>query len=108
MLTGYRVYQDRAGVIPSAARDDTYTGRWMCACTKLTAMDPSPTAEATRFAEPLRTSPAAKTPGRLVSSRKGDRAASRQRSRSVVPGGSPGPVSGSGRDYDQHCAATHS
>ena len=32
------------------------------------AIDPSPTAEATRLTEPLRTSPAAKTPGRLVSS----------------------------------------
>ena len=38
---------------------------WM----KLTEMDPSPTAEATRFVEPERTSPAAKTPGTLVSSR---------------------------------------
>ena len=45
----------------------------MCACTKLTAIDPSPTADATRFTEPLRTSPAANTPGRLVSSRNGAR-----------------------------------
>ena len=32
------------------------------------AIDPSPTAEATRLTEPLRTSPAANTPGWLVSS----------------------------------------
>ncbi len=37
---------------------------WMCRI----AMAPSPTAEATRLTEPLRTSPAANTPGRLVSS----------------------------------------
>ena len=30
-------------------------------------MEPSPTAEATRFTDPCRTSPTAKTPGRLVS-----------------------------------------
>src|SRR4029450_10211661 len=35
------------------------------------AMAPSPTAEATRFTDPLRTSPTANTPGRLVSSRRG-------------------------------------
>jgi len=29
-----------------------YTGRAMCVCTKLTAIDPSPTADATRFADP--------------------------------------------------------
>ncbi len=38
--------------------------RWRC--TRLTDMEPSPTAAATRFVEPVRTSPAAKTPGRLV------------------------------------------
>jgi hypothetical protein len=37
-------------------------------CTKRTAMLPSPTAAATRLTEFARTSPAAKTPGRLVSS----------------------------------------
>src|SRR5437016_4259015 len=36
-------------------------------------MEPSPTAEATRLTEPERTSPAANTPGRLVSSRNGCR-----------------------------------
>ena len=35
---------------------------------------PSPTAEATRLTEPCRTSPAAKTPGTLVSSGNGARA----------------------------------
>ena len=34
---------------------------------KLTAMAPSPTADAQRLTDPLRTSPAANTPGRLVS-----------------------------------------
>jgi len=43
-------------------------------CTAAIAIDPSPTAEATRFRLPDRTSPTAKTPGRLVSSRWGGRA----------------------------------
>jgi hypothetical protein len=34
-------------------------------------MAPSPTAEATRLIDPLRTSPTAKTPGRFVSSGSG-------------------------------------
>jgi|ERR1700686_2020861 len=38
-------------------------------CTKATAIDPSPTADATRLTFPPRTSPTAKTPGRLVSSK---------------------------------------
>src|SRR5205807_2980633 len=42
-------------------------------CTKCTAIDPSPTADATRFIDSLRTSPATNTPGRLVSSRCGGR-----------------------------------
>src|SRR5438093_1100801 len=40
-------------------------------CTNLTAIAPSPTAEATRLIESDRTSPAANMPGRLVSSRNG-------------------------------------
>src|SRR5205823_3032630 len=36
-------------------------------CTRLTAIAPSPTAEATRFTDPPRTSPTANTPGREVS-----------------------------------------
>src|SRR5437588_1636816 len=43
---------------------------WMAAM----AIDPSPTAEAARLTLPLRTSPTANTPGRLVSSRWGGRA----------------------------------
>ena len=46
-----------------------HTGLAMWACTKPTAIAPSPTAAATRLAEPARTSPAANTPGRLVSSK---------------------------------------
>src|SRR6516165_9616556 len=42
-------------------------------CTSATAMPPSPTAAAQRFTEPERTSPAAKIPGRLVSSGPGKR-----------------------------------
>ena len=38
-----------------------------------TATDPSPTPDATRFTEPCRTSPTAKSPGIFVSSRKGSR-----------------------------------
>ena len=40
------------------------------------AIAPSPTADATRFIESSRTSPAAKTPGRLVSSANGSGAVS--------------------------------
>src|SRR6185437_9197457 len=43
-------------------------------CTRCTAIAPSPTAEATRFIEERRTSPATKTPGRLVSNGYGSRA----------------------------------
>src|SRR5207247_7655805 len=42
-------------------------------CTNWMAIAPSPTAEATRFTESDRTSPAANTPARLVSSRNGCR-----------------------------------
>src|SRR6185312_11126072 len=45
--------------------------RW--SCTERTARDPSPTAAATRFNEPLRTSPTAKTPGTDVSNGNGAR-----------------------------------
>jgi hypothetical protein len=38
--------------------------RW---CTSRTAIDPSPTADATRLTDPEWTSPTAKIPGRLVS-----------------------------------------
>src|SRR5206468_13036023 len=42
-------------------------------CTVATAIEPSPTADATRLVLPLRTSTTARTPGRLVSSRCGGR-----------------------------------
>jgi len=45
-------------------------------CTKAIAMLPSPTAAATRFTGLNRTSPQAKMPGTLVSSRYGSRASS--------------------------------
>ena len=47
--------------------DHTAAARY--SCTKCTAIEPSPTAEATRFIDSLRTSPATNTPGMLVSSR---------------------------------------
>ena len=47
--------------------------RW--SCTERTALDPSPTAAATRLSEPWRTSPTANTPGTDVSNGSGSRAA---------------------------------
>ena len=44
---------------------------WRTLCTIEIAIDPSPTADATRFTLPDRTSPTANTPGRLASSRYG-------------------------------------
>src|SRR5215470_17497847 len=46
-------------------------------CIPATAIPPSPTAAAQRFTDPERTSPAAKIPGRLVSSGAGRRLLSR-------------------------------
>ena len=43
-------------------------------CTSCTQIEPSPTADATRFTFPERTSPTANTPGRVVSSKYGWRA----------------------------------
>src|SRR4029079_4503681 len=51
--------------------DGHMVSRYMC--TRLTAVEPSPTADATRFIDARRTSPAANTPGRLVSNRNGAR-----------------------------------
>ena len=48
-------------------------------------MAPSPTADATRFIESRRTSPAAKTPGTLVSRGYGGRSGSGHRSPSAEP-----------------------
>jgi hypothetical protein len=57
--------QGRAAV-PVAARP---ARRLRCSLAKRMAIEPSPTAEATRFTELLRTSPTANTPGRLASSK---------------------------------------
>src|SRR4051794_19188077 len=48
-------------VVSAASRDPRWAERY--ACTSWTAIEPSPTADATRFTEPARTSPAASTPG---------------------------------------------
>ena len=50
----------------------------------MTAIAPSPTAEATRFTESARTSPATKTPGMLASSGHGSRSSGQPRGRSPV------------------------
>src|SRR2546426_841030 len=60
--------QEETFVNPEALRPHISFKYW---CTNATAIAPSPTAEATRLMEPERTSPAASTPGRLVSSRYG-------------------------------------
>ena len=77
----------------------------MCAWTKLTDFDPSPTADATRLTDPLRTSPAANTPGKLVSSRNGTRPASRQRSASAVSAGSAVPGQHEALPVERHTVA---
>src|SRR2546423_11231743 len=62
-----------------SGRRASYRGaRWgqrsfRCSWTNCTAIDPSPTADATRLTDPDRTSPAANTPGRLVSRKNGGR-----------------------------------
>src|SRR5215813_9708908 len=60
-------------------------------CTKEMAMDPSPTADATRLILPPRTSPTVNTPGRFVSRRWGARA-SGQRPATKPSGDRSGPV----------------
>ena len=57
--------------------------------TSWTAMAPSPTAEATRLTEPWRTSPAAKTPGRLVSSSSGGRSSGQPAAAAVASRSGP-------------------
>ena len=49
-------------------------------CAHVTASAPSPTANATRLVVPLRTSPAANTPGQVVSTEQGSRSVRGQRS----------------------------
>ena len=56
-----------------------------CSSIWRTAIDPSPTADATLFTEPLRTSPAANTPGWLVSSIPGWRRGRRPREEASSP-----------------------
>ena len=58
----------------------------MAAWTERTALAPSPTAAATRFIEPWRTSPAAKTAERWISKGSGERPSAAQ-----VSTGSSGP-----------------
>src|SRR5208282_1900536 len=60
-------------LLTASGRDNLYNSA-RARCTKCTEIAPSPTAEATRFRLPARTSPTAKTPGRLVSSICGARA----------------------------------
>ena len=62
--------QSARGRLTLWGRSHSSRARW----TRATAIDPSPTADATRFRLPLRTSPTANTPCRLVSSRYGIRA----------------------------------
>ena len=62
-------------------------GRARWRCTRGMVAAPSPTAEATRLTDPWRTSPAANTPGRLVSSGSGGRPGGQR-----VPAGRSGPV----------------
>lgn len=56
--------------VPASWRSAWFTS-FRYSWTNCTAIAPSPTAEATRLTDPDRTSPAAKTPGRLASSRNG-------------------------------------
>src|SRR4029078_3712296 len=76
---GHAPYDSADGPNSSADRRDPYRAtrppRWpRCSRTDRMAIEPSPTAEATRLTERLRTSPTANTPGRLVSTRDGSRA----------------------------------
>ena len=73
VATGTTSAQEPRHQLPDAAAEGTHRrtprtsyrdNNW---CTCVTHTDPSPTADATRFTEPARTSPTAKTPGRLVS-----------------------------------------
>src|SRR6266704_1010470 len=60
----------RLACLSASLSGDYSASTW---CTVAIAIEPSPTAEATRFVLPLRTSPTASTPGMLVSSREGCR-----------------------------------
>ncbi len=62
-------------------------------------MAPSPTADATRFIESSRTSPAANTPGRLVSSEYGARASDQR--------GAPGQIEQVATGDDEPAVVAH-
>jgi len=64
-----RIFEDLKHIDGRRAGCHTWVARR--SCTERTALDPSPTAAATRFIEPLRTSPAANTPGTEVSNGNG-------------------------------------
>src|SRR5579872_5364533 len=76
MHVGLGVIQDCIGVKYRFAHDVPCSSCYSCSTwwTKETEIEPSPTADATRLIFPDRTSPTAKTPGKLVSSRCGRRA----------------------------------
>src|SRR6266571_3203132 len=78
----------RLACLSASLSGDYSASTW---CTVATAIDPSPTADATRFVLPLRTSPTASTPGRLVSRRCGGRR-NGQRAHSRFSGVSDAPV----------------
>ena len=75
--------------LPLTCRTPTLARCWW---TNRTAMEPSPTAEDTRLIEPLRTSPAANTPGRLISKGYGSRASPAQTSPSRAERSTSPPV----------------
>ena len=79
-----------------------------CSLAKRIAIEPSPTAEATLLTEPLRTSPTAKTPGWLASSKYGSRPSSSQAGASRACPLRSGPVTmkpllSSTTDSASHC-----
>jgi class 3 adenylate cyclase len=80
--------EDRVGEADGMPRDAGHRAacRARCCRTKRTAMPPSPAAGATILVDPERTSPTAKTPGRLVSTRNGSRPNAFQSSRSPSRG----------------------
>ena len=74
LFVGERTREERASEVVG---DGHTVSRYRC--TLLTELEPSPTADATRFIDDRRTSPAANTPGTLVSSRNGWRSSGHAR-----------------------------
>ena len=66
--------QDNASPLSNLGQVRSVSYSWSTLWTNETAIDPSPTADTTRLMLPPRTSPTAKTPGKLVSSKYGWRA----------------------------------